>query len=249
MADVSIRATAITSAPMDYKVPGSQEIAPKSVTASMDGTGAASAWFPCLQLLDPAGNVMFSAIAQQSVAAGGLADISWFPHVGGATSAGSVSVVGARIEAHVAQSVTTATTTDLVYDTVAFDTSGMANLGSDARKLTVATAGLYLVICETIWDYNNAGHRLNVLTQNSFYASGGAAIAADSGPAVWASPVGGSGGAPHSNNISVTLAHAVAGDFFASGAQQDSGGALNANGLASGSNQDNFLSAILLGTT
>lgn len=81
MADVSIRASAVTAAPMDYKVPGSQEIAPKAVTASMDGTSAAVAWFPCLQLLDPAGNVMFSAVPSSSVAAGASADVSWFPHI------------------------------------------------------------------------------------------------------------------------------------------------------------------------
>lgn len=81
MADVSIRSTAVTAAPMDYKIPGAQEIAPKSVTASMDGTSASGQWFPCLQLVDPAGNVMFSAIASSPLAAGVSADVSWFPHI------------------------------------------------------------------------------------------------------------------------------------------------------------------------
>lgn len=81
MADVSIRATATTAAPMDYKVPGAQEIAPKSVSASMDGTAASAQWYPCLQLLDPAGNVMFTAISTAAVAAGASADVSWFPDV------------------------------------------------------------------------------------------------------------------------------------------------------------------------
>lgn len=92
MSDVSIRATAVTPAPMDYKVPGAQEIAPKSVTASMDGTGAGSGWYPCLQLLDPAGNVMFSAVSTTVLAAGASADVSWFPHIARGTTSGQLPI-------------------------------------------------------------------------------------------------------------------------------------------------------------
>ena len=82
---------------MDYKVPGAQEIAPKSVSASMDGTGAASGWYPCLQLLDPAGNVMFTAISPTQVAAGASADVSWFPHLT-PPAAATGSVAGVILE-------------------------------------------------------------------------------------------------------------------------------------------------------
>lgn len=85
MADVAIRAAATAAVPRDYTVPGAQEILPKSVKASMDGTGAAVAWYPCLQVLDPGGNVMFDAVSQVAVAAGASADVSWFPHLTPAT--------------------------------------------------------------------------------------------------------------------------------------------------------------------
>lgn len=81
MADVAIVASAVHSAPTDYTIPGAQELLPKAVSASMDGTAAASTWFPALQVLDPFGHVMFSAVSGDSVAAGGSADASWFPHV------------------------------------------------------------------------------------------------------------------------------------------------------------------------
>ena len=93
MPDVSIRAAAITTAPLDYKIPGAQEIAPKSVTASLDGTSAAGTWYPCLQVLDPAGNVMFSAISTVALAVGGTADVSWFPHLASQTPSGAAAGV------------------------------------------------------------------------------------------------------------------------------------------------------------
>lgn len=48
----------------------------------MDGSGAGSSWYPCLQLVDPGGHVMFDAVSPNVVAAGASADVSWFPHVG-----------------------------------------------------------------------------------------------------------------------------------------------------------------------
>lgn len=81
MTDVAIRAQATNAAPRDYTIPGAQEILPKSVRAVMDGTSAAGTWYPCLQILDPGGNVMVSAISTSALAAGASADVSWFPHL------------------------------------------------------------------------------------------------------------------------------------------------------------------------
>lgn len=89
MADIAVRASSTASVPRDYSIPGAQELLPKSVKADMDGTGAGSAWFPCLQVLDPGGNVMFSAVASSSLAAGVSADVSWFPRVSGVGASSS----------------------------------------------------------------------------------------------------------------------------------------------------------------
>lgn len=228
MADVSIRATALTPAPMDYKVPGAQEIAPKSVSASMDGTSAAAAWFPCLQLLDPAGNVMFSAIASSGVAAGASADVSWFPRVGSG-SKDLATFIGARLAVSGAgQTVNDSTNTDLTYASVSWDTDSMADLGADARILTVNTAGYYLVSCRTTWPFNTAGRRINAVSQNVFYSGGSPNVDGISHNAIW-TRTGGGGGA--SDNLSMAVYKAQVGDFFASGAYQASGGSLLANNV------------------
>lgn len=93
MADVAIRAAAVASVPRDYTIPGAQEILPKSVSASMDGSGASASWYPCLQVLDPGGNVMFSAVAFSPIAAGASADVSWFPHLAPQTAVAATTGV------------------------------------------------------------------------------------------------------------------------------------------------------------
>jgi hypothetical protein len=93
MPDGAIVIPDTAAAPKDYTLSGAQEIALKSVRALIDGTGAGSAFLPTLQLLDPNGHVMWEGAAQSTVAAGGSADVSWFPvgaQLGGATSSGAV---------------------------------------------------------------------------------------------------------------------------------------------------------------
>src|SRR5690242_16897012 len=85
MPDEVIRAPAIQSTPAGYKVPGAQEIIVKSVRALVDGSGAASAFLPTLQLVAPDGSVVWESATDTTVAAGGSADVSWFPGVKSAT--------------------------------------------------------------------------------------------------------------------------------------------------------------------
>ena len=229
-----------------YVVPGSAVVTPYSVSVTFDGTGAGGAFLPCLTFKTITGAVIARCPAP-ALAAGGSAEVSWFPHVGSGTTSPDVpAVVGARIEAQTAQTIPNATPTDLVYDTVAFDTAGMVNLGADDRILTVTVAGLYLVQCSTQWIYNGTGGRLNNVTHNAYYAPLGSSVGGDERPAVWASPIGGSGGSPHTSNSVVTTIDASVGDFFASGCGQYSGASLVCNGPANGQ-INNYLSAILLG--
>jgi hypothetical protein len=243
VADVQILVAGTESLPFSYEVPNAQEIQPKAVSAIFDGSAAAAAFLPMLEVVSDGGVVVAQSPAS-SVAAGGSAEVSWFPGSLGSVSAGSVAVVGARIQATATQSIPDSSNTDLVYDTVLFDTDGMANLGSDNRILTVNTAGLYIVICETTWAPNDAGRRINVAVHNAFY-SGGSVPSQDSqaseGPAVW-NPQGGGLGRTQSSCTGLYLA--AAGDFFSSGAFQGSGTSINANGF-----NNCFLSALLVGTT
>lgn len=82
MPDGAIVIPDTAAAPKDYTLTGAQEIALKSVRAVIDGSGSASAFLPTLQLLDPNGHVMWEGATSDTVAAGGSADVSWFPGLG-----------------------------------------------------------------------------------------------------------------------------------------------------------------------
>lgn len=80
-ADTVIVRQAIEAAPKDYAFSGQQELSPLAVRAEIDGSGAASAYLPALQLIGPSGDIVWTAVTPTSVAAGGSADVSWFPRV------------------------------------------------------------------------------------------------------------------------------------------------------------------------
>jgi hypothetical protein len=227
------------STPASFHVPGNGQIRPKVITASFDGTGAAGSFEPTLKITSDAGELIGVFPTVTTVAAGGSARVTWFPGVTQGVSAGKVAVVGARIEAHGNQTINSGTDTDLTYDTVAFDTAGMANLVGDNRKLTVTTGGLYMVTCERAWPYNSAARRLIGVLHNGFISLGGSYAADNAQPAIWATPIGGAG---QTTNLTTTLIQASPGDFFATGCNQDSG-----SNLVTGGGPAEFFSAILLG--
>jgi hypothetical protein len=86
MPDLPIVIPDTAVAPKDYTLSGTQELALKTVRALIDGSGAASAFLPTLQLLDPNGHVMWEGATSEVVAAGASADVSWFPGLGGVGS-------------------------------------------------------------------------------------------------------------------------------------------------------------------
>lgn len=132
--------------------------------------------------------------------------------------------IGARIENHAGQTIPTSANTDRVFDTVVFDTDNMIDLASDARKITIQTAGVYLVLGATNYAFNAAGRRICQLLKNGFYAAGtGTLVGNFSLPAV-----------PDLNARTVSpalgLASLVAGDFLSGGTFQASGGNLGEAG-------------------
>lgn len=88
MPDVQILATQTAASPLDYTVPGSQEILIKSLFASFDGSGSASSFIPAVQVIAPGGHVAGTYLQNGQVAAGGSADASWFPGMNGAGANG-----------------------------------------------------------------------------------------------------------------------------------------------------------------
>lgn len=239
MADVAIRAAAVKAVPRDYTIPGAQEILPKSVSATMDGSAAASAWFPCLQVLDPGGNVMFSAVSSTSVAAGASAEVSWFPGVGFLSSSARVGVVASRIYSSGTQLIPTSTQTDITFDTIDFDTAGMVNLGANNRILTCTVAGYYQVTTNVFWLDSYLGIRVLHLTLNGYYsAASGTTIAADEVPIMSDEP---------QPLTATALVQLSAGDFVSSGVRQTTGGNLATSGVGAANKYSHALSAVLVG--
>lgn len=249
-ADALITRDGPVAVPMDYNIPATAEIVPLNISATFADPGSAGPYVPALVIETPAGIELGPFPLGLTIAAGASARVSWFPGLGGGGATGHLqALIGARILATATQTVAASTQTDLVYQTVDFDTDGMANLGSNNRILTINTPGLYLVMCQTDWVYNSAGRRLNQIVRNGYYGSGALPDAGDSRMAIWA-PVGGDGlGNPHTTNLAAALFDCVAGDFFSSGCLQASGAALNCNGLSTGTGgRNSFLSAVAIGT-
>lgn len=86
MPDRQFNPLADESAPAEWSLPGSIEILLKNVYAEFDGSGAAGSFQPTLEILTDSGHVLGSYNSDISVAAGGSADVTFFPHVGGAAS-------------------------------------------------------------------------------------------------------------------------------------------------------------------
>lgn len=98
MADVAIVASQVASAPQDYKLPGAQEILLRAVGCTINGTNASGTFLPALQMLDPAGHVMWTSVnSAVPVAAGGSALVSWFPGGGVSSAVTSSSKSGGTI--------------------------------------------------------------------------------------------------------------------------------------------------------
>jgi hypothetical protein len=96
--DATIVAASSQPVPSIYDVPGAQEIIVKSCYAQFDGTGAAGDFLPVVQFISPAGNIVATAQGPK-VTAGGVADVSFFPHVAppAAAPAAGASLYGAGL--------------------------------------------------------------------------------------------------------------------------------------------------------
>lgn len=93
MADVAIVNRATVTAPKDYTLASNEELVLKAVRALVDGTGAGGSFIPVLQLVAPDGTVMWQGFPGVTLAAGGSADVSWFPAVTSEEEAATVAGV------------------------------------------------------------------------------------------------------------------------------------------------------------
>jgi hypothetical protein len=155
MADVSILDQAVHAAPKQYKVTGSQDIVIRSVTASFDGTGAASSFVPVVQIIDPSGFVAGTYPLGSTLTAGASADVSWFPSVGGTTSGIPLSaMMMARVNAVGNQTIVEGDPGTIVtWGEASIDTGSPTAFWTVAHptRLTAPVAGVYLLITNLNW--------------------------------------------------------------------------------------------------
>lgn len=81
MADRQILRSGGGPVPFDYLLPGSVALTPKVVRAVFDGTSAAGSFIPKVEFISDSGDVIGFGLGNQ-VAAGGSADVSFFPGAG-----------------------------------------------------------------------------------------------------------------------------------------------------------------------
>lgn len=85
--DVLIFAAGQASIPAAYTIPNAQEIEPLVVTATLDGSGASAAFLPVLEIVSDGGIVIARIPAEQAIAVGGAAEVSWAPGLFGQAAA------------------------------------------------------------------------------------------------------------------------------------------------------------------
>ena len=87
--DQQILVTGQAPTPASWVVPGTGQVTPRSIFAHYDGTGAASAFLPALKIISDGGVTVgiYPIGGGDLIAAGGSADVSWFPGVGGGSGA------------------------------------------------------------------------------------------------------------------------------------------------------------------
>jgi hypothetical protein len=81
--DVQRLVAGVAPTPAHFTVPGNGQIQPKAIFAHFNGTNAAATFQPAVKVFSDGGELVGIYPTQIPVAAGGSADVSWFPNVNG----------------------------------------------------------------------------------------------------------------------------------------------------------------------
>lgn len=65
--------------PYEYQLSNGEDIAPETVSAVFDGTGAASAFRPAIAFYAQSGELLSRTFAEDSIAAGASAEVTFAP--------------------------------------------------------------------------------------------------------------------------------------------------------------------------
>ena len=134
--------------------------------------------------------------------------------------------LGCRVRKSANQSIPNATVTTVTWDTEDYDTDTMHDNVTNNTRLTIQTAGKYLIVAQSNWASNNTGTRIARIRKN-----GVDYLASFEQPSNLANEA----------SAAVSLvANFIAGDYLEFTVYQDSGGALN---FQSSSNVISYMAA------
>ncbi len=159
MPDVQFHPLGTEDAPADWELPQSLEIIPKCIRAVFDGSAAASTFRPSLVIVSDSGREIgrFPVAVADAVAAGGSAEVTWFPGgrvAGGGGGAAGLSVAFARGSAAqiTAPATNTYITTDefITNDAAAFTTGTTVIGGNTYTGVVFLEQGTYYHIAAAI---------------------------------------------------------------------------------------------------
>jgi hypothetical protein len=145
MADAEITATQTHAAPLNYQVPGAQEILLKVASATFDGSGAGGKWQPAIQLIGPSGQVLRTFALATVLAAGASADVTFFPlgGVGETEAIFGTSYIGAFQQADQPLNVPPFGTTAIWDDPPDYSAGTDLSVTSGGGDITVNVDGWY----------------------------------------------------------------------------------------------------------
>ena len=94
--DQQVLVAGTASTPASFTIPGNGQIQPKAIFAHYDGSGAATGFYPAIEIVSDAGKTVGIYPTTFTVAAAGSAEVSWFPGLAVPT----LAVPGATVHAY-----------------------------------------------------------------------------------------------------------------------------------------------------
>jgi hypothetical protein len=152
--------------PNDYTLPANLNFEPSAVTALFNGTAAASSFLACLSFYSQDGLLLARTFPGTTIAAGGSAEVTFGPFLGGDDVQVPISAVpSVGLVRSAVQTIATGAAVAIAWDTVTANNFGMWDAGAPTR-VTCTNPGAYAASYELAFAANATGDRAGRLRLN-----------------------------------------------------------------------------------